>query len=101
MSLFFGNAPTLGAFLKKGLSRLNINGPIGVQNLFCEGPIGVQNLFCFGAIGVQNLFCIVNLNGGQAGTIFWVCLNSSLVRRFWVFLNSWRTAIPPYIDLKL
>jgi len=42
MSLFFGNAPTLGAFLKKGLSRLNINGPIGVQNLFCEGPIGMH-----------------------------------------------------------
>ena len=48
----------------------------------CFGAIGVQNLFYFreGAIGVQNLFCIVNLNGGQAGTRFWVCLNSSLVR---------------------
>ncbi|RKZ61714.1 MAG: hypothetical protein DRQ99_19995 [Candidatus Parabeggiatoa sp. nov. 3] len=69
--------------------------------IFAKVRLECKIYFREGAIGVQNLFCIVNLNGGQAGTRFWVCLNSSLVRCFWVFLNLLRTAIPPYIDLKL
>ena len=53
-----------GAFLKKKVIKINLEGPNGVQNLFCFGANGVQNLFCFGANGVQNLFCF-GANGVQ------------------------------------
>ncbi|MEK8017538.1 MAG: hypothetical protein VSS75_011770, partial [Candidatus Parabeggiatoa sp.] len=46
-----------GRISKKRVIKINLDGAIGVQNLFCLSVIGVQNLFCFGAIGVQNLFC--------------------------------------------